>query len=180
VKKCLVDERPQNMQDCVNWARNFWEDNFNNQIQQLLFNFPPNQETTSGQLFWSGPKRCPQPLTFNTSEYAQDFIFAAANLRAEMYGISQLRDPVTIRQMAELVEVKYIFCLPNLKQSLSTSLKQFCIRLQVPVFVPRQGVRIAVTDAEAQSMEGATDDERIHELIRGIPSAEALRQTVFI
>ena len=67
VKKVLVDERPSSFDDCVKWARNFFQDNYSNQIRQLLFNFPPDQTTSSGALFWSGPKRCPHALVFDAT-----------------------------------------------------------------------------------------------------------------
>jgi ubiquitin-activating enzyme E1 len=41
VKKFLIDQRPSNFEDCVKWARLLWKQQFNNQIQQLLFNFLP-------------------------------------------------------------------------------------------------------------------------------------------
>ena len=63
--KFLVDERPHSFQDCVAWARNLFEMNFNNQMRQLLFNFPSDQTTSSGALFWSGTKRCPHELNFD-------------------------------------------------------------------------------------------------------------------
>ena len=65
VVKYLVDERPKCFEDCVSWARNLFEVNFSNQIRQLLFNFPRDEKTSSGALFWSGTKRCPHPLKFD-------------------------------------------------------------------------------------------------------------------
>jgi len=43
IKKCLVDERPREFADCVSWARIQFQENYHNTIQQLLFNFPPDQ-----------------------------------------------------------------------------------------------------------------------------------------
>ena len=43
VKRIVVDERPNSMEDCVAWARNLFQDNYNNTIRQLLFNFPADQ-----------------------------------------------------------------------------------------------------------------------------------------
>jgi ubiquitin-activating enzyme E1 len=84
VKKAIV-ERPKNFQDCVSWARNYWQDQYNNQIRQLLFNFPPDLKTSSGQDFWSGPKRLPTSLTFDEENPMHfDFVVAAANLYAEV------------------------------------------------------------------------------------------------
>ena len=65
VKRILVDERPSSFEDCVAWARTYWSENYHNNIQQLLFNFPSDQKTSSGAPFWSGPKRCPHPLAFD-------------------------------------------------------------------------------------------------------------------
>jgi len=65
VKSVLVDGRPKHFADCVAWARHLFEDNFCNQVKQLLYNFPPDQVTSSGAPFWSGPKRCPHPVQFD-------------------------------------------------------------------------------------------------------------------
>ncbi|OXA42952.1 Ubiquitin-like modifier-activating enzyme 1 [Folsomia candida] len=139
VKKCLMDDRPKDFQGCVTWARLLWEDSFNNTIQQLLFNFPPDQTTSTGQPFWSGPKRCPKAMTFTTEDdLCVDFVFAGANLRAEMYGIPQVRDRTRVGNMAAAVHV--------------------------PVFQPRTGMRIALTEVEAQSQFGTLDSDRLEEL----------------
>jgi len=73
VRSVLVDGRPETFADCVAWARNLFEDNFSNQIRQLLYNFPPEQVTSSGAPFWSGPKRCPHPLQFDVDNVSRVF-----------------------------------------------------------------------------------------------------------
>lgn len=55
-----------------------------------------------------------------------DFVMSAANLKAEMYGIGGTRDHDALLAMINEVPV--------------------------PEFVPRSGVKIAVTDAEANNM----------------------------
>ena len=49
VKKMLVDEKPESFDDCVAWARLYFQELYHNQILQLLFNFPADHKTSSGQ-----------------------------------------------------------------------------------------------------------------------------------
>ena len=102
----MIDDRPAKFDDCVKWARLHFEENFCNQIKQLLFNFPSDQQTSSGQPFWSGPKRCPDPITFDVNdELHLEYVFAGANLKAQIYGLDQIRDRSEVRKMVEKVEV---------------------------------------------------------------------------
>lgn len=102
----MIDERPTEFKDCVKWARLHFEENFCNQIKQLLFNFPKDQTTSTGQPFWSGPKRCPDPIIFDANEDLHlDYVFSAANLKAEIYGIAQISDRNAVRAMVQQVVV---------------------------------------------------------------------------
>lgn len=106
----MVDDRPGSFADCVKWARFHFEENFVNQIKQLLFNFPEDQQTSSGTPFWSGPKRCPIAMKFDPNDSLHlDYILAAANLKAEVYGVPQNRDRDAIREMLLQINVRYIF-----------------------------------------------------------------------
>lgn len=105
----MVDERPAGFEDCVKWARFHFEENFVNQIKQLLFNFPPDQQTSSGTPFWSGPKRCPVPMAFDVNESLHlDYILAAANLKAEVYGIPQNRNRDAVLETVQKINVSKI------------------------------------------------------------------------
>lgn len=151
LKMALVDERPKSFQDCVAWARNYWQEQYSNQIKQLLFNFPSDQVTTSGQLFWSGPKRCPKPLTFDVNDQLHlDYVLAAANLRAEVYGIPQNRDRDDVANMVA--------------------------KVVVPEFIPKSGVKIAVNDAQLMpnGSEATADQDRLAELQKELPTREEL------
>lgn len=109
VKSALVDERPKTFDDCIAWARNHWEDQYANQIKQLLFNFPQDLLTSTGQLFWSGPKRCPEPLTFDVNNPLHlDYVAAAAILKAEVYGIPANKDRAYIAEVIGKVFVSNI------------------------------------------------------------------------
>lgn len=149
IKQVLIDDRPSSFESCISWARLHWEEQYNNQIKQLLFNFPPDQVTSSGAPFWSGPKRCPHPLDFDVNNDVHlDYVISAANLRAYMYGIPENRNRGYIAEVARTVEV--------------------------PKFVPKSGVKIAVTDAEAQENHATADSDRLAQLRNEIPRPEEL------
>lgn len=150
VKTVLVDGRPQSFADCVSWARHLFEDNFCSQIKQLLYNFPPDQVTSSGAPFWSGPKRCPHALQFDIDNPLHlDFVIAAANLRAAIYNIGQTRDDRAVAVMAAAVNV--------------------------PVFVPKAGVRIDVTETEVQARNnGSYDPDALDAMLRALPNPSSL------
>lgn len=152
VRKALDTEYFTSFGQCVEWARNLFEQNYSNQIKQLLFNFPPDQMTSSGAPFWSGPKRCPHPLQFNPDNPLHlDFIVAAANMKAFMCGLPENRDQAAIRDMV--------------------------VGVKVPEFVPRSGVKIDVNDAEAQarSNSDSTDRDAMERLKGELPSPDSLK-----
>eukprot|EP00751_Fragilariopsis_kerguelensis_P008429 CAMPEP_0170803386 /NCGR_PEP_ID=MMETSP0733-20121128/30001_1 /TAXON_ID=186038 /ORGANISM="Fragilariopsis kerguelensis, Strain L26-C5" /LENGTH=1054 /DNA_ID=CAMNT_0011157081 /DNA_START=104 /DNA_END=3268 /DNA_ORIENTATION=+ len=140
IRRTLVDDRPMTFEDCVGWARLKFKDLFNNQIRQLLHNFPEDQVTSVGTKFWSGSKRCPKPLTFGLNSKCEDaemfnhldFIVAAANLRATMYGIKGRTD----------------------KEYFEATLNDVI----VPDFTPGDGVKIAANDEEAKANDESNMD----------------------
>ncbi|XP_077464525.1 ubiquitin-like modifier-activating enzyme 1 [Stigmatopora argus] len=148
VYKSLVTDCPHSFADCVTWARNHWQCQYSNNIRQLLHNFPPDQLTSSGAPFWSGPKRCPHALDFSTSNDLHiDYVMATANLFAQTYGIESCNDRAAIVKMSQ--EVK------------------------VPVFTPRSGVKIHVSDQELPNSNSSVDDSRLEELKMLLPPPES-------
>ena len=134
-----MEEHPITFDDCIIWARLKFEDFFNNRIRQLLYNFPPDQTTSTGSKFWSGTKRCPKALNFELDARCEDaemanhldFVVAAANLRASMFGIKGRTDEKYFRETLKNVIV--------------------------PDFTPKDGVKIAASDAEEQENNPAMD-----------------------
>ena len=45
----LKDDLPKSFNDCVSWARKLFEELFHNSVAQLLHNFPPDQQTSTGK-----------------------------------------------------------------------------------------------------------------------------------
>lgn len=152
VKKMLVDEKPSDFADCVAWARLYFQELYHNQIRQLLHNFPADQKTSSGQMFWSGPKRCPKALEFDPNcQVHMDFVKSGANLMAEVYGIVGSKDDSEI----------------------ATILK----RVNVPPFKPRDGVKIAANDAEAQAQAQSetSDQETLTKMAQELPARDSFK-----
>lgn len=135
----ILDNRPNDFFDCIRWARLRFEELFTNQIKQLLYNFPPDQITPSEQLFWSGSKKMPTIIAFDVNQKLHiDFIVSAANLYAEMFGIEQQRDAVTIIERVQSVEV--------------------------PDFVPSTTLKIPVNDSEIEEPKKDDDDDECDEV----------------
>lgn len=106
VKAAIIDDRPHSYEDCVKWARLHFQEQYHNQIAQLLFNFPQDQTTSTGQPFWSGPKRCPVAINFDVNNPLHlDYILAAANLKAEVYGLPQVLDRALTAELVNKIQV---------------------------------------------------------------------------
>eukprot|EP00557_Chaetoceros_sp_GSL56_P003823 CAMPEP_0176498632 /NCGR_PEP_ID=MMETSP0200_2-20121128/12437_1 /TAXON_ID=947934 /ORGANISM="Chaetoceros sp., Strain GSL56" /LENGTH=1064 /DNA_ID=CAMNT_0017896877 /DNA_START=63 /DNA_END=3257 /DNA_ORIENTATION=+ len=158
IQSTLVDDRPRSFEDCVVWSRLKFEELFVNQIHQLLHNFPEDQVTSNGTKFWSGSKRCPKPLAFDINAVCEDaamrnhfdFIVAAANLRASMYGIKGRTD-----------EEYFVNVLKN---------------VMVPDFTPKEGVKIAANDAETENDPNPVDnaDNEADEILKNLPKPSEL------
>lgn len=157
IKKILVDDRAIVFDDCVAFARVRFQEQYNNEIRELLRRFPENHTTTSGSPYWSGHKRCPHPIEFDPDNTLHmDYIVAAANLRAAMFGIPPNTDRQAIAAMLEEV--------------------------QVPAFHPQPNAHFAVNvnDANAQPavlqvIAIPNDEERLAQLLDELPVREQLR-----
>lgn len=101
-----LTEVPQSFKDCVVWARRLWQVLYHDAILDLLDEFPPDKVTSSGAPFWSDGKRRPQPLNFQPSDrFHLDFIHAAANLHAAVYGLQQVRTEDRTQELVQGLDV---------------------------------------------------------------------------
>ncbi|XP_049267774.1 ubiquitin-like modifier-activating enzyme 1, partial [Rhipicephalus sanguineus] len=153
LKKILVDERPAVFDDCVDFARHRFQEQYNTAIRQLLRSHPEEQLTATGMPFWSGTKRCPHPIEFDPNNTLHmDYIVAAANLRAAMFGIPKNTDREAIARMLEDVEV--------------------------PVYVPpTDDDAVANDDASRPPDDGLftyADEQRMRKLLEELPDPKDL------
>lgn len=150
----LGSEKPSSFDDCITWARMQFEKQYNNAIRQLLYNFPPDATTSSGQPFWSGPKRCPVPLTFDINDPTHySFVEAGAQLHAFNYNIPGAG--VSKDHIAKVLS-----------------------NMIIPDFKPDPGVKIQANDNEpdpnAQQSAATGDGNELEQMTKQIPPAKSL------
>jgi ubiquitin-activating enzyme E1 len=105
-------------QSCIEAARKQFEYFFNFRIKNLLHLLPKDGKDKLGNLFWSGTKRLPEPVTFDPSDPLHvKFITATANLIALNFNIKQERDTDIIASMAAKIQVEE-FKMRNIKVDL--------------------------------------------------------------
>ena len=156
IRDYLVTEKPRNVDECVVWARKQFESEYNNSIQQLLYNFPKDSTTNSGAPFWSGPKRAPDPLRFDTSNKTHmGFVIAAAHLHAFNYGL-ETSNAISEKHCAEVMH-----------------------NMVIPDFKPSSSVKIQANDSDpdpnAQPERSNFDDSgTMRKIISEIPPAKSL------
>lgn len=156
IRDFLVTEKPLSFDDCIIWARHQFEKEYNNAIQQLLYNFPKDSTTASGAPFWSGPKRAPDPLKFDaTNPTHLGYVIAAANLHAFNYGI---------KSSSDVKGSHYIKVMDN---------------MIIPEFSPNPTVKIQADDNEPDpnaqpSASNFDDNTELERIISALPSPKSL------
>ncbi|KAJ7667732.1 ubiquitin activating enzyme [Mycena polygramma] len=144
----LVTNKPLTFEECIIWARLQFEEKYANEIKQLLFSLPKDGVTSTGQPFWSGPKRAPDPLVFSSSDPLHlQYIIAAANLHAFNYGLRGETDPAIFRKVADSVIV--------------------------PEFTPKSGVKIQINENEPVA-QGSGGDDALPDLSAKLPAPSSL------
>jgi len=75
-------------------------------IAQLLYSFPLDHKTEAGPLFWSGPKRPPQILTYDPEEpVSLSFVASASNIFAYAFGLDYCHDINKIKALSKAVNL---------------------------------------------------------------------------
>lgn len=119
--KQVITHVPKTFQDCVNYAYEQWHELFRNQILQLVYNFPEDCKTSEGIPFWSGAKKYPTALEFNSENQLDlKFIESFSELWAEVFNMKHRR----------------------------VNISEFVKGSRPPIFVPNEGVKINTDDSE--------------------------------
>jgi ubiquitin-activating enzyme E1 len=80
---------PQSYIDCVKYSYNMWYKLFNNQIIDLIKQYPEDDINDSGIKFWSGAKKFPQYREFNINNPDDyNFVLALSVLKAQQFNIT--------------------------------------------------------------------------------------------
>jgi ubiquitin-activating enzyme E1 len=80
---------PQSYIDCVKYAYNMWYKLFNNQIIDLIKQYPEDDINDSGIKFWSGTKKFPQYRDFDINNNNDlNFVIALSFLKAHQFNIN--------------------------------------------------------------------------------------------
>ncbi len=75
-------------------------------IKDLLSVFPADHKDKEGMAFWSGPKRAPSPIKFDSKNATHlSFVLSYPNLIALALGIPENRDSTAVANIANGTEV---------------------------------------------------------------------------
>lgn len=157
IQDYLVTDKPHNFDDCIVWARRQFESKYNNDIQQLLYNFPKDCTTSTGVPFWSGPKRAPDPLRFDaTNPTHMGFVVAAAHLHAFNYGI---------KGGSSVTEKHYLKVMDD---------------MIIPEFTPSSSIKIQADDNEPDPNTQPTgsnfdDNGTLEQIVSQLPPPQILK-----
>ena len=100
-------KKANTFETCIALAKDTFNSYFDHYIRDLLAIFPPDAKDKDGQAFWSGPKRCPSPVTFDTTnETHVNFVLSYANLFAFALSIPENRDVAAVTAMAAAAQAK--------------------------------------------------------------------------
>lgn len=146
-----INKKPTSFEDCIEWARLEFEKKFNHDIKQLLYNFPADAKTSTGEPFWSGSKRAPTPLVFDINQPDHlHFIVGAANLRAFNYGIKGDAGEPDVSFYQSVLD-----------------------KINVPEFAPIKNLQIQVNDDDPDPNAG-TQSDNLDELAESLPKPASL------
>ena len=126
-------------------AFNLFHQLFRDKLLQLIHNFPEDHVTSSGDKFWTGAKRFPQPAVFDAeNDQHLGFIVSVANLLAVNYGLVEPPEKTLIAEDHQFRDVAYI--------------KGILAGLAVPAWTP-SNEKIELDEGKKEDEDGAPKAE---------------------
>ncbi len=120
IKQLIELALSKSFDKCIEYSIKKFTENFDYRIQQLLYNFPADYTNNDGSKFWSGSKRVPHPIRYDShDELSLWFISSYAILLARALSVDDIKD------------VDYI--------------KSFSSKIKIPDFVPKK-IKIKIND----------------------------------
>ena len=106
LKELLAIKDSGEFSDWVQFAKQRFYEDYKLQISKLINLFPKDHKDSDGNPFWSGPKRFPMPIEFDSDDELHfEYVFAGANLIAEWLGLEQNDDRDEVKEMADEAEI---------------------------------------------------------------------------
>jgi ubiquitin-activating enzyme E1 len=89
------------LQGCAQWAVDMFVENYYNSIVQLLHTFAPDHEVAPGVKFWSAGKRCPKPISWDSTNPDHfNYVKVTTHLLARISGID---DKFTDEELCQMI-----------------------------------------------------------------------------
>ena len=105
----------KNFKECLKIALEEYNEIFHYEILKILIDHPENDKNSDGTNFWSGNKRCPKPLPFNsTNKLSFEFIKKYAFILANSMSIPIINDDKSIKELLDEMISKEI--IPDFKK----------------------------------------------------------------
>ena len=83
-----IYDTQHNINDCIDFSIRLFNELYYDNINKLLSEFPKDHKLDNGDLFWSGGKKCPEPIKLDLdNEYHLDFIINTSKLIAYCSGL---------------------------------------------------------------------------------------------
>jgi ubiquitin-activating enzyme E1 len=141
--KTIIDIASSNsFEKCIEFAVERYTQNFDHNIEQLLYNFPADYVNKDGSKFWTGSKRVPHPLKYNPKEdMALGFVASYAIILARSLGIKETLDFDFIRKVSE--------------------------KVKIPAFVPKNvKIKVNENDPDEEADFGQAEENQLSSLIQ--------------
>lgn len=106
VKEHLLLAQSNSFDKCIEFAVKEFTDNYYYKIRQLLYNFPADYTNDDGSKFWTGSKRVPHPIKYDSKdELSFAFVKNFAIILARTLSIPANKDDEYIKSVADKIEM---------------------------------------------------------------------------